>query len=53
MCEKYDLNKMIEEIEEDERSERGDNRKEDQKLSQDAIKKMMLDRLRKEKEKKA
>lgn len=46
MAEKFDLNKMLKEIEEDERllgKQKG-------KLSQDAIKKMMQEKARKSKE---
>lgn len=43
MPEKYDLNKMLEEIKEDERIE--GSKKE--KISQDKIKKMMMKRLKK------
>ena len=45
MFEKYDLNKMLEEIKEDEMMG-GSNKK---KVSQDQIKKMMLDKLKKKK----
>jgi len=45
MAEKYDLRKMLEEIKEDE----GENHSRNRELSQDAIQKMMLERLKKKK----
>ena len=45
MFEKYDLNKILKEIKEDEKIE-GSKK---MKMSQDQIKKMMLDKLRKKK----
>lgn len=43
MLEKYDLNRMLEEIREDEQGEESRNRE----LSQETIKKMALERLKK------